>query len=159
MCDGCHAHLLADSRLKDEDRATCPNCRCDISRNQCNRNLAVENTLRELSQCCVHCNERFPRHFLESHETSLCLERPVQCLYKSIGCSWEGPFHEQDSHCKQCIHPTKPTYETFVFFEQREKKHIEDKNMLSQIIELMGHEKIFYTGLFHSIRFSSCFII
>ena len=29
MCYTCLNHLLADSRLKDEN-ATCPNCRCDI---------------------------------------------------------------------------------------------------------------------------------
>ncbi|KAL0166335.1 hypothetical protein M9458_038179, partial [Cirrhinus mrigala] len=44
MCAGCFIHLLADARLKEE-QATCPNCRCEISKSLCCRNLAVEKAL------------------------------------------------------------------------------------------------------------------
>ena len=44
MCVSCLHHLLADCKLKQQD-ATCPNCRCDVSRMNCTRNLAVEKML------------------------------------------------------------------------------------------------------------------
>lgn len=53
MCAGCFTHLLADSRLRDQV-ATCPNCRCEISKSNASRNLAVEKAVSELpSECQV----------------------------------------------------------------------------------------------------------
>ena len=52
MCAGCFIHLLADARLKEE-QATCPNCRCEISKSLCCRNLAVEKAVSELPSECA----------------------------------------------------------------------------------------------------------
>ena len=79
MCVSCQAHLLADARLKDET-ATCPNCRCEITKNSCIRNLAVEKAISELPSECRYCTKQLPRSGLEHHENELCQERCVpQC--------------------------------------------------------------------------------
>ena len=79
MCVGCMSHLLADARLKDES-ATCPNCRCEISKTVCSRNLAVEKAVSELPTECKFCSQQLPRNVLDHHERHLCTER---CVYDS----------------------------------------------------------------------------
>ena len=127
MCAGCFSHLLADARLKDE-QATCPNCRCEISKTSCCRNLAVEKTLNELPTTCNYCNSMFARSYLEIHQRNDCPERPTLCLYERIGCKWAGclnfpsrfilgypikiklhlgPFHELEFHAQNCFFPNK----------------------------------------------------
>ena len=76
MCAGCLTHLLADARLKDE-QAKCPNCRTDISRNVCQRNLAVEKTVSELPSECRHCGKELARVVLFRHEKQECEERSL----------------------------------------------------------------------------------
>ncbi|KAG7268859.1 hypothetical protein CRUP_011308 [Coryphaenoides rupestris] len=101
MCAGCFIHLLADSRLKEE-QATCPNCRCEISKNLCCRNLAVEKAVSELPADCTFCLKQFPRSSLERHQKEECQDRVTQCKYKRIGCPWQGPFHELPAHEGEC---------------------------------------------------------
>ena len=88
MCIACFSHLLADARLKDET-ATCPNCRCEISKASCSRNLAVEKAISELPAECQFCSEQHPRSELLHHEKELCQERCVVLshllLYKTPG--------------------------------------------------------------------------
>ncbi|KAM4751809.1 zinc finger TRAF-type-containing protein 1-like [Cyanocitta cristata] len=74
MCAGCFIHLLADSRLKEE-QATCPNCRCEISKSLCCRNLAVEKAVSELPAECGFCARQFPRSLLERHQKEECQDR------------------------------------------------------------------------------------
>ena len=74
MCYTCLNHLLADSRLKDEN-PTCPNCRCEISMDRCVRNLAAEKAVGELPTECVFCSEFVNRSEIESHERHQCKER------------------------------------------------------------------------------------
>lgn len=93
MCAGCFAHLLADARLRDET-ASCPNCRCVISKDLCSRNLAVEKAVCELPGQCKHCSQELPRSLLEKHEDEMCDERIVMCRFARIGCPWRGPNHE-----------------------------------------------------------------
>ena len=119
MCAGCFSHLLADARLKDE-QATCPNCRCEISKTSCCRNLAVEKTLSELPASCAYCNVMYARHCLDVHQRNECLERPAKCAYKRIGCSWEGPYHELDAHGEQCLHQNKPGKDILAYLQVRE---------------------------------------
>ena len=76
MCVSCMAHLLADARLKDET-ATCPNCRCEISKALCIRNLAVEKAISEMPAECRFCATQLPRCSLEHHESQQCEERCV----------------------------------------------------------------------------------
>lgn len=74
MCAGCFIHLLADARLKEE-QATCPNCRCEISKSLCCRNLAVEKAVSELPTECGFCMKAFPRALLERHKKEECQDR------------------------------------------------------------------------------------
>lgn len=93
MCAGCFTHLLADARIRDET-ATCPNCRCVISKDACSRNLAVEKAVQELPGECRFCSQELPRSLLDKHMTDICEERIVSCRYAPIGCAWNGPHHE-----------------------------------------------------------------
>ncbi|ESN91792.1 hypothetical protein HELRODRAFT_165872 [Helobdella robusta] len=88
MCISCLTHLLADARIKDEN-STCPQCRCEINRNVCIRNLAVEKAISELPILCGHCSKQMPRSALDNHEKNLCPDRLVQCSYTKLGCTWE----------------------------------------------------------------------
>ena len=116
MCAGCFSHLLADARLKDE-QSTCPNCRCEISKSSCSRNLAVEKTLSELPAACSFCNVMFPRNCLEQHQRGECMERPAKCSYERIGCTWEGPYHELNDHNEACAHPNRPCRDIMGFLK------------------------------------------
>lgn len=78
MCAGCFSHLLADARLKDET-ATCPNCRCEITKNICSRNLAVEKAICELPTECHYCARQYPRIMLNTHQREHCSERYYTC--------------------------------------------------------------------------------
>ncbi|KAF3833834.1 hypothetical protein F7725_025038, partial [Dissostichus mawsoni] len=79
MCAGCFIHLLADSRLKEE-QATCPNCRCEISKNLCCRNLAVEKAVSELPTECAYCTKQFPRSSLEDTRKRIAKTGAVQAV-------------------------------------------------------------------------------
>lgn len=85
MCASCLSHLLADGRLKDES-TTCPNCRCEISKPMCIRNLAVEKAISEMPSDCSYCCKQVPRHQLQIHETEVCSERCV-CDISAAHCS------------------------------------------------------------------------
>lgn len=93
MCAGCFTHLLADARIRDET-ATCPNCRCVISKDACSRNLAVEKAVQELPGECRFCSQELPRSLLDKHMADICEERIVACRFAPIGCGWNGPHHE-----------------------------------------------------------------
>ena len=95
MCAGCFSHLLADARLKDES-ATCPNCRCELNKNVCSRNLAVEKAISELTSECQYCSEQLPRSGIDYHEKVLCQERCVPCAY----CGTQ--FAQSPSALQQC---------------------------------------------------------
>ena len=155
MCAGCFAHLLADARLKDE-QATCPNCRCEISKTSCSRNLAVEKTLAELPASCYNCHVMYPRNCLEQHNKSECLERPTPCMFERLGCTWEGPFHEVESHSNQCAHPSKPCIEILSFLMKKDAELDEEQQSLGTIVNMLNNEKISFNGriflLFHNVH-------
>lgn len=50
-------------------------CRCEISKNLCCRNLAVEKAVSELPTDCTFCLKQFPRSSLERHQTEECQDR------------------------------------------------------------------------------------
>lgn len=89
MCASCFNHLLADCKLKDEQptwlvgdfprRNTIdlfsPNCRCEISKSNCTRNLAVEKTISELPIQCDHCLKIFLRSEIKCHQSQTCPDR------------------------------------------------------------------------------------
>ena len=146
MCSGCFSHLLADARLKDE-QATCPNCRCEINKSLCSRNLAVEKTLCELPASCSYCNIMYPRNCIDFHQSNECLERPVKCVYDRIGCTWEGPFHELDSHRQQCIHPNRPAKEIISFLNEKDNRTNESHQSLVQLVGLLSVDKLNFLDL------------
>ncbi|XP_073650438.1 zinc finger TRAF-type-containing protein 1 isoform X3 [Tursiops truncatus] len=151
MCAGCFIHLLADARLKEE-QATCPNCRCEISKSLCCRNLAVEKAVSELPSECGFCLCQFPRSLLERHQKEECqdrahlLSRVTQCKYKRIGCPWHGPFHELTVHEAACAHPTKTGNELMEILDEMDQSHRKEMQLYNSIFSLLSFEKIGYTG-------------
>ncbi|XP_032323865.1 cysteine and histidine-rich protein 1-A isoform X1 [Camelus ferus] len=145
MCAGCFIHLLADARLKEE-QATCPNCRCEISKSLCCRNLAVEKAVSELPSECGFCLCQFPRSLLERHQKEECQDRVTQCKYKRIGCPWHGPFHELTVHEAACAHPTKTGNELMEILDEMDQSHRREMQLYNSIFSLLSFEKIGYTG-------------
>ncbi|XP_032465667.1 cysteine and histidine-rich protein 1 isoform X3 [Phocoena sinus] len=145
MCAGCFIHLLADARLKEE-QATCPNCRCEISKSLCCRNLAVEKAVSELPSECGFCLCQFPRSLLERHQKEECQDRVTQCKYKRIGCPWHGPFHELTVHEAACAHPTKTGNELMEILDEMDQSHRKEMQLYNSIFSLLSFEKIGYTG-------------
>ncbi|XP_074646114.1 zinc finger TRAF-type-containing protein 1-like isoform X2 [Tubulanus polymorphus] len=141
MCAGCFAHLLADARLNDET-STCPNCRCEISKNLCSRNLAAEKAVSELPAECRFCSDQLPRHMLENHEGEKCLERLTNCEYDKIGCPWRGPYHELKQHAEQCTHPKKTGAEIMESLNVRDLKRAEEMKVYNKIHSMLSYEKI-----------------
>uniref|UniRef100_A0AAA9SY39 Cysteine and histidine rich 1 n=1 Tax=Bos taurus TaxID=9913 RepID=A0AAA9SY39_BOVIN len=144
MCAGCFIHLLADARLKEE-QATCPNCRCEISKSLCCRNLAVEKAVSELPSECGFCLCQFPRSILERHQKEECQDRVTQCKYKRIGCPWHGPFHELTVHEAACAHPTKTGNELMEILDEMDQSHRKEMQLYNSIFSLLSFEKIGYT--------------
>ncbi|XP_077982128.1 zinc finger TRAF-type-containing protein 1-B-like [Glandiceps talaboti] len=141
MCAGCFTHLLADARLKNE-QATCPNCRCEISRSLCSRNLAVEKAVCELPAACQYCNDFLPRCTLELHEREQCPERLTNCKYQRIGCSWCGPYHELKEHEQHCCRPQKSGAEIMDALQTIDQNRAEEMKVYSNIFNLLSFEKI-----------------
>jgi len=146
MCAGCFSHLLADARLKDE-QATCPNCRCEISKTSCSRNLAVEKTLSELPASCCYCNVMYPRNCLDQHQRNECLERPIKCIYERIGCTWEGPYHELSEHSEQCAHPNRPCRDIIGFLKEKDANVEEEYQSLNTLVNFLSYEKVCFNDL------------
>ncbi|XP_066547361.1 zinc finger TRAF-type-containing protein 1 isoform X2 [Amia ocellicauda] len=156
MCAGCFIHLLADARLKEE-QATCPNCRCEISKSLCCRNLAVEKAVSELPCECGFCLKQFPRSVLERHQKEECQDRVcspgpgephalvTQCKYKRIGCPWQGPFHELTVHEAECCHPTKTGNELMGILDEMDQSHRKEMQLYNSIFSLLCFEKIGFT--------------
>nr|XP_047912545.1 cysteine and histidine-rich protein 1 [Anser cygnoides] len=144
MCAGCFIHLLADARLKEE-QATCPNCRCEISKSLCCRNLAVEKAVSELPSECAFCAQQFPRSLLERHQKEECQDRVTQCKYKRIGCPWQGPFHELTVHEAECTHPTKTGNELMEILDEMDQTRKKEMQLYNSIFSLLSFEKIGYT--------------
>lgn len=150
MCAGCFSHLLADARLKDE-QATCPNCRCEISKTTCCRNLAVEKTLSELPASCQYCQIMLSRNCLENHQRNECFERPTKCIYNCIGCTWEGPYHELEAHSEQCAHPNKPSRDIMSYLKEKDADQEEEHHAFSQIISYLSLEKVCFNGMIKNL--------
>ncbi|ELT87328.1 hypothetical protein CAPTEDRAFT_168572 [Capitella teleta] len=146
MCAGCLAHLLADARLKDEE-ATCPNCRCDISKNLCTRNLAVEKAISEMPAPCPFCATLLPRAGLNYHTKAECQERLVQCQYQRIGCSWEGPFHESSEHEAACALPKRSGREVLSAITSMDAEQGAEIKRYHRLFDLLSYEKITFNDL------------
>lgn len=146
ICTQCFNHLLADARLKDE-QATCPSCRCSITRESCTRNLAVEKAVREMPGTCKHCTRQLPRMQLPLHENTECEERPVSCGFRQIGCPWRGPYHERSSHETSCIHPKKSGQEVLDALTAMDRQKAEERKLYQSIFSLLSCEKIVFSDL------------
>lgn len=150
MCAACFTHILTDARLKDDGPATCPNCRCEISRQLCCRSLVAEKVLSQLPIECNHCKQVFLRCDIETHEKSECNERPTKCIYNRIGCHWEGPFHELSNHIDNCFkitHPFKNSKDILESLKEKEISLENEKQSLLSVINVFSFEKVCFNDL------------
>ncbi|CAF1287917.1 unnamed protein product [Adineta steineri] len=141
MCASCFNHLLADCKLKDE-QTTCPNCRCEISKTNCTRNLAVEKTISELPIQCHHCFQIFLRSEIKLHQSENCPDRPTNCDYSLLGCTWNGSFHKLASHLIVCEYPTKTGLQLINTIRVQKKSCDEEKKCLETVVDLLSLNQI-----------------
>lgn len=149
MCAGCFNTLLADSRLRDVT-AVCPNCRVEMSKATTYRNLAVEKAVSELPSECQFCGKEYPRHAIDRHEQSQCMERTTICQYSRIGCSWRGPYHEHEEHERSCthLHNSGLTWtQVLNVLNAMEKEKNEEKNLYGIIFDLLSYEKFSFSDV------------
>lgn len=141
MCIGCFNHILADARLKNE-QAQCPSCRADISSKNSSRNLAVEKAVSELPTHCKYCEDEFPRNQIPFHEKSHCDQRPALCKYKSLGCSWNGVWHQLDTHEKECLFPQKTGADLLENVSNLSSEAKEELRRYQDLFQMLSYEKI-----------------
>ncbi|CAF0946343.1 unnamed protein product [Rotaria sordida] len=141
MCVSCFNHLLADCKLKDE-QATCPNCRCEISKSNCTRNLAVEKTISELPIQCDYCSKIFLRSEIKIHQSQHCPDRPIICDYSLLGCNWNGSYHNLPSHLILCEYPNKTGLELINTIRAQKTKYDEEKKSLETVVDLLSLNQI-----------------
>ncbi|UJR16195.1 hypothetical protein I4U23_003105 [Adineta vaga] len=146
MCASCFNHLLADCKLKDE-QTTCPNCRCEISKSNCIRNLAAEKTISELPIECHYCRQIFLRSEIKIHQTENCLDRPTICDYVLLGCPWNGSFHKLASHLIACQYPRKNGSELISTIQAHKKTYDEEKKCLETVVDLLSLNQISVSDL------------
>jgi len=141
MCASCFNHLLADCKLKDE-QTTCPNCRCEISKANCTRNLAVEKTISELPIQCDYCLQIFLRSEIRTHQSQNCPQRPTICDYSLLGCNWNGPFYTLLSHLNVCEYPAKTGLELIDTIRAQKRACDEEKKCLETVVDLLSLNQI-----------------
>jgi len=146
MCSACLTHLLADARIRDET-ATCPSCRCVMTREMCSRNLAVEKAASELPGLCRYCGQELPRSQIAVHEDEKCEDRLTICGFARLGCPWRGPHHELGSHEGSCPHPNKSGREILSSLESLDRQAKEEKRLYDSIFEFLSFEKIAFQDL------------
>lgn len=141
MCASCFNHLLADCKLKDE-QTTCPNCRCEISKSNCTRNLAVEKTISELPIQCDYCFETYLRSEINIHQTENCRDRPSHCDYAILGCLWNGSVDSLRAHLDQCEYPLKSGVQLIDTIRAQKKSSDEEKKCLETVVDLLSLNQI-----------------
>lgn len=103
VCEDCVTRLLAEAAVNARD-AQCPHCRTRISWAELSKNLAVCQTLWELSKKCPDCEQLLEYKFLEKHMKLECCKRPVMCQYRCLGCPWHGCHEDSAKHEAGCTH-------------------------------------------------------
>lgn len=103
VCEDCVTRLLAEAALNQRD-AQCPHCRTRISWAELSKNLAVGQTLWELSKKCPDCEQQLEYKFLEQHLKMECGKRAVNCRYRCLGCPWHGCHEDSAKHEAGCEH-------------------------------------------------------
>jgi len=146
MCVGCFHRMLADSRIKDET-PTCPNCRVELSRSSCTRNLAVEKAISELPAACVHCAEQLPRHALERHERSLCGSRRAACRYAPLGCQWAGRHCDAKQHEAACGYPAMTGEEVLAAVSAATAAAAPAQRTVKGLLDLLCLEKLSFSDV------------
>ena len=141
MCVWCFHHLLADCKLK-EQQAACPNCRCNISKIDCTRNLAVEKIILELEITCDYCSKTFLRHEIKRHQSQICSARPATCEYSLIGCDWTGPFHSLASHTVICEFPRRNGQQLLDTMRAKHQAYAAEKKSLETALSLLSMSEI-----------------
>mgnify|MGYP001036457520 FL=1 len=145
-----------------------PNCRCEISKSNCTRNLAVEKTISELPIQCDYCLQTYLRAEIKTHQTQNCSDRfvvnfvclffsrvesffrPVTCDYSLLGCNWAGPFHSLSSHLDACEYPSKTGLELIDTIRAQKHTYDDEKKCLETVVYLLSLNQIGVSGMCYS---------
>jgi len=123
-----------------------PNCRCDISKSNCTRNLAVEKTISELPIQCDYCFETYLRSEINIHQTENCRDRPSHCDYAILGCLWNGSVDSLRAHLDQCEYPLKSGVQLIDTIRAQKKSSDEEKKCLETVVDLLSLNQIGVSG-------------
>jgi hypothetical protein len=89
----------------------------------------------------------FSRNCLDVHQRDECFERPTKCVYKRIGCTWEGPYHELEAHSSQCSHQNKPGKDILPFLNAQDARRQEEQSAITHLISTLSFDKICFNDL------------
>lgn len=82
------------------------------------------------------------------------------CQYSRIGCPWQGPFHEQKEHERNCIHPHNTGAQVLQALDLIEQSKKEEKLLYQSIIEFLSFEKVDFHGNWRiSCSFKSLYLV
>ena len=70
----------------------------------------------------------------------------MPCSYAILGCPWQGPFHEQDTHQRDCAHPKKTGLEIMSGLQARREEVNAEITIYKEILNVLSLEKIAFTG-------------
>lgn len=82
--------------------------------------------------------------FLIIHD--IPVRRSTVCQYSRIGCPWQGPFHEQKEHERNCTHPHNTGAQVLQALDLIEQSKKEEKLLYESIIEFLSFEKVNFHG-------------
>ncbi|KAI8055201.1 hypothetical protein BDF22DRAFT_675853 [Syncephalis plumigaleata] len=94
-------------------------------------------TMTTTQVCCPFCYAELPLHHLDAH-TEECMDRPVQCRHRDIGCRWEGTRRAASDHLSQCIYANiRPLIEEM---RQRQDSLEIENRQLTDRVQVLEHE-------------------
>lgn len=85
--------------------------------------------------------------------------RPVPCNYKNLGCSWDGLFHQLESHTKECLYPQKTGAELLDEVSSIAAEAKEEVKKYDDLFRMLSYEKIAICGMAHSHSSKKLFVL
>ena len=76
--------------------------------------------------------------------------RPAFCVYKDLGCTWDGMWHQKEAHENGCNYPMKSGKDLLDSVATAVAETKEKNNYLSGIVKMFSYEKIAICGIYLS---------
>lgn len=72
--------------------------------------------------------------------------RPAFCTYKTLGCTWEGMWHQKEAHGKVCLFPQKTGLDLLESVTALAGNTTEEINRLNGLLKMLSYEKVAICG-------------